>query len=79
MQSIRIGNINTKQIYYQSGYSDERGVKRILNGLVRLELLKRTGKSQSDPSAYYELNKTYKRRESGRMTTQPTQLSFDIK
>jgi ATP-dependent DNA helicase RecG len=52
--------INAKQIFYQSGYGDERGVKRILNGLVKLHLLKRIAKNQSDPNAYYEINKEFK-------------------
>lgn len=55
----KFGKINAKQIFYQSGYSDERGVKRTLNSLVRLGFIVRTGKSISDPSAYYEINKDY--------------------
>lgn len=53
------GGINAKQIFYQSGYSDERGVKRHLNSLVRLGFVVRKGKSISDPNAYYEINKTH--------------------
>jgi predicted HTH transcriptional regulator len=53
------GMINAKQIFYQSGYSDERNVKRILNGLVKLRLCNRMAKSSSDPNAYYEINKEY--------------------
>jgi len=55
------GKINAKQIFYQSGYSDERNIKRILNGLVKLQLLKRVAKSASDPNAHYEVNKGYKK------------------
>ena len=73
--------INAKQIFYQSGYSDERGVKRILNALVRLDLIKRTGKSKSDPSAYYEINKEYGKEDSEQVTPQPkhVQLELDLK
>jgi len=62
----KFGKINAKQIFYQSGYSDERGVKRTLNSLVRLGLIVRTGKSISDPSAYYEINKDYGSADIGR-------------
>ena len=53
------GKINSKQILYQSGYTDLRGVTRLLNSLVKLGLLNRIGKSMSDPNAYYEINKEY--------------------
>ena len=53
------GQINAKQICNQSGYTDERGVKRVISNLVRLNLLIRRGKSRSDPAAYYEINKDY--------------------
>jgi len=68
--------INAKQIFYQSGYSDERGIKRTLNGLVRLDLIKRVGKSSSDPSAYYELNKQYHVQESPPIFGSPKQLEM---
>jgi predicted HTH transcriptional regulator len=67
----KFGKINAKQIFYQSGYGDERGVKRTLNSLVRLGLIVRTGKSISDPSAYYEINKDYDSTDIGRETTTP--------
>jgi ATP-dependent DNA helicase RecG len=68
--------INAKQIFYQSGYSDERGIKRTLNGLVRLDLIKRVGKSSSDPSAYYEINKQYHVQESPPIFDSPKQLEM---
>ena len=72
------GKINAKQIFYQSGYTDERGVKRTLNSLVRLDLIKRTGKSMSDPSAYYEINKTYGAGDIEQVTPQPKQLRLEL-
>lgn len=71
------GKINTKQIFYQSGYSDERGVKRILNNLVKSKLVNRTGRSQSDPSAYYEINKSYGENDLGK-TIRSRQLPLDL-
>jgi predicted HTH transcriptional regulator len=73
------GKINAKQIFYQSGYGDERGVKRILNGLVRLGLINRAGKSIHDPSAYYEINKKYRRRVVEREKPGPKQLELPLK
>lgn len=70
--------INAKQIFYQTGYSDERGVKRALNSLVRLDLVKRIGKSMSDPSAYYEVNKMYGKELVQEKVPKPRQLQFDL-
>lgn len=72
------GKINAKQIFYQSGYTDERGVKRTLNSLVSLGLIKRAGKSMSDPSAYYEINKTYGAGDIEQVTPQPKQLRLEL-
>jgi predicted HTH transcriptional regulator len=73
------GQISAKQIYYQSGYRDERGVRRVLRSLVRLDLVKRTGRSMSDPSAYYEINKQFRRaRRKVVITKKPIQLTFDL-
>lgn len=72
------GKINAKQIFYQSGYSDERGVKRILNSLVRLDLIKRTGKSKSDPSAYYEINKEYGKEDGEQAIPQPKHVQLEL-
>lgn len=73
------GKISAKQIYYQSGYRDERGVRRVLSSLFKSELARRTGRSMSDPSAYYEINKQYKKAKRRAITYQkPVQLGFDI-
>ena len=73
------GKISAKQIYYQSGYRDERGVRRILSSLFKSELVKRTGKSMSDPSAYYEINKQYNKTKRRALTSKkPLQLRLDI-
>jgi len=68
------GEINSKQILYQSGYTDLRGVQRLLNSLVKLGLLNRIGKSMSDPNAYYEINKEY----SKKIKKLPKQLRLEI-
>ena len=68
--------ISAKQIFYQSGYSDERGVKRTLNSLTKLRSIKRIGISKSDPNAYYELNKKYLRGDSRGTTISPEQLEL---
>jgi ATP-dependent DNA helicase RecG len=73
------GKINAKQIFYQSGYSDERNVKRILNSLVKLNLIKRMAKSKFDPSAYYEINKQYSIRSIKHGAQLEEQLEMDLK
>jgi len=70
------GKINAKQIFYQSGYSDERGVKRTLNSLVNLELINRIGKTKYDPFAYYTLNKEYRTRHKGQYEPSTRQLEL---
>ncbi len=67
---------NWKENYLELNASDERGIKRTLNGLVRLDLIKRVGKSSYDPSAYYELNKQYHVQESPPIGSSPKQLEL---
>jgi len=74
---LTYNRINAKQIFYQTGYSDERGVKRELSILTKMRFLNRAGKSISDPAAYYEINKSFAKGYSPHPDT-PRQITFDL-